>query len=192
MVFELKLGRAGKIALTFLLAAPIVMMALPAPMNRFGLYLNAVPVLFTAVSAARALSAERVRDKPYLALLLAAVLCHSIWGVITNNPVRAYFFAPFTLSNTFVMLCQFMRLSRGYADARRKAKELAAKNDFYHRVAHDLLTPLTKVSTNVQVANMKPETDHERLAKSQAEIMKMAGMINRALAEGRDTEGGGG
>jgi signal transduction histidine kinase len=80
-------------------------------------------------------------------------------------------------------------LSREYYGARRRARELAAKTDFYHRMSHDLLTPLTVVSTNVQVANMKPETDHGRLVKSQAEIMKMAEMINRALDEGLGAEG---
>jgi signal transduction histidine kinase len=103
--------------------------------------------------------------------------------------MEPYFFLPHVVPNVFIMLVQLATLSQGYADSRHRAEELAAKTNFYHRMSHDLLTPLTIVSTNIQVANMKPETDHERLADSQAEIMEMAGMINRALTEDRD-EGG--
>jgi signal transduction histidine kinase len=92
---------------------------------------------------------------------------------------------PILVSNIFIVLVQCFVLSLDYADAKRRAEELTAKTDLYHRLSHDLLTPLTVVSTNIQVANMYPETDHERLVKSQAEIMKMAGMINHALLEGR-------
>jgi signal transduction histidine kinase len=74
-------------------------------------------------------------------------------------------------------------LSQEYAEAQRKARELAAKNDFYHKMAHDLLTPLTIVSTSVQVANMIPEKAPALLKKSQAEIMKMAEKINNALED---------
>jgi signal transduction histidine kinase len=189
MAFELELSRWMKISLALLLAAPLLMMWLPAPLNRFGLFLNIAALLVPAVLGARVLDLNRVRDRPYLGLFLAGLLCYAFWGPVANGPAWAFFFAAPVFSNTFIMLSQCVMLSLDYAETKRRERELAAKTDFYHRVSHDLLTPLTIVSTNIQVANMKPETDHERLADSQAEIMKMAGMINSALTEGRDEEG---
>jgi hypothetical protein len=188
MAFELELSRAMKISLAFLLAAPLVMMALPAPLNRFGLFLNIATYPVLAAMSVRGFDMERVRERPYLGLFLVALLCYVCWGPVANSPARAFFFAASVLFNTFIMLSQCVVLSLDYAEARRRARELAARADLYHRLSHDLLTPLTVVSTNIQVANIEPETDHERLVKSQAEIMKMAEMINRALAEGRNAE----
>ena len=72
-------------------------------------------------------------------------------------------------------------------EAKRRADESEAKADFYRRMSHQLRTPLTKISTNIQLANMQEDTDHERLTKSQAEIMKIAGMINDALDDGDES-----
>ncbi|MDR2368619.1 MAG: hypothetical protein LBF58_11030 [Deltaproteobacteria bacterium] len=49
--------------------------------------------------------------------------------------------------------------------------------------------PLTKISTNIQIANGQEDTDHERLTKSRDEIIRMADMID-AAADGRESEGG--
>lgn len=163
VIFDLKPGRALKTTLALLLAAPVVMMILPAPLNRFGMYLNAASTLFTAALAARTLSAERVQNKPYLGLLLAAVLCHVIWGTLTSNPGRAYFFAPFALSHTFVMLCQFVILSQDYAETRKKEQALATENATLERMAnvraevvktlsHEIRTPLSVMSVYAQMA----------------------------------------
>jgi signal transduction histidine kinase len=56
-------------------------------------------------------------------------------------------------------------------------------------MSHDLLTPLTRVSTNVQTAQRRPELADELLGNSQADIMKMAEMINDALRDGKEGEG---
>jgi K+-sensing histidine kinase KdpD len=55
-------------------------------------------------------------------------------------------------------------------------------------VAHDLLTPLTKVSTSVQVADRMPERAHGLLKDAQADIMDMARMIKTALEKARGGE----
>jgi signal transduction histidine kinase len=90
--------------------------------------------------------------------------------------------------NLFLVFLQCIMLSVGYAESKRREEELAARTDFYHRMAHDLLTPLTVVSTNVQVVEKHPEEAGELMRDSQEEIMRMAAMINKALNEG----GGGG
>ena len=68
------------------------------------------------------------------------------------------------------------------------AKEAAKKLEFMHKMSHDLLTPLTRVSTNVQMAGIAPETAKERLAEAQADVMAIAGMVNRALADSKEGE----
>ncbi len=68
-----------------------------------------------------------------------------------------------------------------------ETQRLEMKTDLYHKMAHDLLTPLTIVSASIQVVNPAPE-DVEFIKDSQAEIMKMAGMINAALRDGDGDE----
>jgi signal transduction histidine kinase len=71
--------------------------------------------------------------------------------------------------------------------AKREAEELSRQTEFYRRMSHKLRTPLTKISTNIQMANRREETDHERLTKSQDEIMRIADMINKALDGGGES-----
>jgi signal transduction histidine kinase len=80
------------------------------------------------------------------------------------------------------------RFEREAEEAKRKVDELAAKTEFYHRMAHELLTPLTRVSTCVQTARKMPLEADELLTVSQAEIMEMAKIIKNALEE---RDGGG-
>jgi signal transduction histidine kinase len=82
-------------------------------------------------------------------------------------------------------------LSVSYAETKRREEELAAKADFYHELANDLLTPLTRVSTSIQVADMMPDEAAEILKGSQEDIMTMADMINKALEEARNAGGDG-
>ncbi|GHV55235.1 hypothetical protein FACS1894216_17030 [Synergistales bacterium] len=100
--------------------------------------------------------------------------------------VRVFIYA------AILLICVLMETAVRYVSeaetAKRASEEAAAKNAFYCKMSHALLTPLTKISTNVQIARLKPEQADELLTKSQAEIMKIADMINDALAE--ETEGG--
>jgi len=52
-------------------------------------------------------------------------------------------------------------------------------------MSHNIITPLTRISTNVQTANKKEGTDHERLAGAQADVMLIKDMVSRALFDGR-------
>jgi signal transduction histidine kinase len=67
--------------------------------------------------------------------------------------------------------------------ARREAEELSAKTDFYRKMSHNLRTPLTRVSTNIQVVKNHPQMADAFLEEAQAEIMDMAKMIGDALEE---------
>lgn len=65
-------------------------------------------------------------------------------------------------------------LSVSYEETKRREEELTAQTDFYRKMSHSIRTPLTIISTNIQIANRQEATDHERLTKSQDEIMRMA------------------
>ncbi|GHV36901.1 hypothetical protein FACS1894187_12380 [Synergistales bacterium] len=102
----------------------------------------------------------------------------------------------FVLVRVFVyaailLICVLMETAVRYVSeaetAKRASEEAAAKNDFYHKMSHDILTPLTRVSTNVQMSVISPETANERLREAQADVMLIAGMVNKALFE---SEGG--
>ena len=93
-----------------------------------------------------------------------------------------------------VLVCYLLDLALRQAAlaeaAQHEAGEAAAKSLFLHKMAHSLLTPLTKVSTNVQLTQqLKPDDSDELLLKSQDEILKMAEMINEALDENTSSRG---
>ncbi|GHS99221.1 hypothetical protein AGMMS50276_22430 [Synergistales bacterium] len=187
-VFEVRLSRNMRAVYTAALSIVAAAQFLPPPTGYRFIYPFHLMLIITVMLAARTLSLERARNRPYLTLYLFSLVFFATWAPLANVLFESRFFIATLPGNVFLMLSQFAMLSQEYYHARRRARELTAKTDLYHRLSHDLLTPLTKVSTNVQVANTKPETDHERLTKSQAEIMKMAEMINRALAEDRNAE----
>jgi hypothetical protein len=144
-------------------------------------YASLLPFVLFSVVAARRMFKEKQAD--YMGLYLIALLLFLFWGTGSKLFMDNLLYVPGVLSNTFMMLAQTVALSVGYADAKRKSTEATAKADFYHQMAHDLLTPLTKVSTDIQTANRKAETDHKRLTDSQADIMEMASMINSGLRD---------
>ena len=90
--------------------------------------------------------------------------------------------------NMIALTIGFERTEKEYNEAKQREEELTRKTNFYHRVSHDLLTPLTRVSTCVQSAGRYPEDAPELLAKAQADIMEMAEMINDALRRDREGE----
>jgi signal transduction histidine kinase len=79
---------------------------------------------------------------------------------------------------TFFVIAHIVLLSERYSRA-------ISDVEFLNSMSHKLLTPLTKISTNIQVARSRPGEAYELLTKSQEEIMKMAEMINSALDDKR-------
>ena len=72
------------------------------------------------------------------------------------------------------------------SEAERREEELARETEFYRKMSHNLRTPLTVVSTSIQVAKSHPEDLDRLLSQSQDEIMKMAKMINDALDDSEE------
>ena len=68
--------------------------------------------------------------------------------------------------------------------ARQQVEEQTKKTDFYRRMSHSLRTPLTRVSTSVQVVMDHPEMAEELLSDAQTDIMGMSKIISEALDDG--------
>jgi hypothetical protein len=149
-------------------------------------YFSVLPLIFIIAAAARQMFKEKQAD--YMGLYLIALFLFLFWGVGSKLLMDHLLYVPAVLSNTFMMLTQTVALSVGYADAKRREKELAAKTDFYHRMSHDMLTPLARVSSNVQMAGFMPEKSGERLAEANADVMLIAEMVNKALSESKGGE----
>lgn len=86
----------------------------------------------------------------------------------------------FTLMLGFIGIRHTAQIRRSYEAA---VDEIA----FYRRMSHELRTPLTKISTNIQIVNRQQTIDHERLNKSQDEIMRMAEIIDEALNDRKES-----
>jgi signal transduction histidine kinase len=145
-------------------------------------------VIFAVVTAWEYFRYKNINAKrfalPTLILAAAAIL------EVVNYSLRfTHQLSLFFLSGAFVFTLMLGIIGIQYvSDMRRAFDEISAKTDFYRRMSHDLRTPLTKVSTNIQTAKRRPQEAAELLEKSQDEIMKMAAMIDDALSDG--DEGG--
>jgi len=148
--------------------------------------LSIIPFLLFIIAAAYRMA----KDRPgaYLGLYLVALFIFFFWGLGVKLYAEDIFYTAGAVSNIFMAMAQGVMLSVGYAANKRRAADLERKTDFYHRMSHDLLTPLTRVSTNVQTAKRLPEQAGELLEDAQADIMRMAEMINVALREDGESE----
>ena len=114
-------------------------------------------------------------------------------SVLTGDSQNIFFVVTRLLALAAMMLVCWLldlalRRTSAMQAAMQAAEEHAARAGFYQKMAHEMLTPLTKVSTNVQVAKRHPEEADKLLGRAQDEIMVIAENINRALDE---TESGG-
>jgi hypothetical protein len=162
-----------------ILAANILFSLFTPETPGWPIYLSVLPLTFFIAVAARRMFREKQAD--YMGLYLIALFLFLFWGIGAKLLMDNLLYVPAVLSNTFMMLTQTVALSVGYADAKRREKELAAQTDFYHRMSHDMLTPLARVSSNVQMAGFVPEKSGERLAEAQSDVMLIAEMVNKAL-----------
>lgn len=121
---------------------------------------------------------------PTFVIAVASILEVVNYGIRFTNILSLLF-----LSGTMIFTLMLGIIGiRHVVETRRAFEEASAKNDFYHRMAHDVLTPLTRVSSNVQMSVYSPETAGERLAEAQEDVMLIAEMVNKAISE---SKGGG-
>ncbi|MDR3360093.1 MAG: hypothetical protein LBO20_05510 [Bifidobacteriaceae bacterium] len=162
------------------LAGPLTLVCLLpyGAVNTQIVYLAILPLAMAFVSAARR---AKVRDNPFNLLYLIVVGVMLFWYPAQKILLTDALFMPGVVTSLFLVLSQCVMLSMGYAAAKRREAELLAANRLYLRVSHELMTPITVVSTNIQVANLAEATDHARLEDSQAEIIRMKEMVERIL-----------
>jgi len=92
----------------------------------------------------------------------------------------------FMFAGTVALSLYFKRTETELAVAKEHEHRLAEETAFYRKMSHSMRTPLTIISTNIQTARRRPEEAGALLEHSQAEIMKMAGMISDALADSEE------
>ena len=120
--------------------------------------------------------------------LLAALTDFGYFQAIVYMP-------PFHLTGVAMLvfaLCEaaavFLSAMKDVEETRAVAQRKTEETEFFRKMSHNLRTPLTKVSTNIQTAKRRPEEAAELLEKSQAEIMNIAAMIDNALQDGDESE----
>ncbi len=118
----------------------------------------------------------------YNLLYLIAITMYIIWYPVQKLAFDDQLFMVGIPSYLFLTLSQCVMLVVSYAEAKRREEELSAQTDFYRKMSHNMRTPLTVVSTNIQTARRRPQEAYALLEDSQAEIMKMASMIDTALS----------
>jgi signal transduction histidine kinase len=183
-IMETRLSKRAYSAFFGAFCAVIVLfLVLPPVAGRLALSMLVVLQFILCVMTGRNLTLSRVRERPYLALYFLVLVLYSSLIPVSNMLAEAGLFAAAVLPNVFVILTQSLMLSQDYTEARRRARELAVREAFFHKMAHDMLTPLTIVSTGVQVAKMRPDKADGLLTRAQSEIMKIAEMVNEALEE---------
>ena len=181
--FKIPYGRA--LGAVYILCTAITVV-LPGiiPYSSFGrswFLITYIPMALTVTTAFRG---RYWRENPYNALYLISVVLMITWSFFTKVMFDNLLFVPGVVTHVFVVLTQCVMLVMSYAETKRREEELTAQTDFYRKMSHNIRTPLTKISTNIQIANRHEQTDHERLEKSQDEIMRIADMIDAALESG--------
>jgi hypothetical protein len=137
-----------------------------------------------ALAFATAVRRRRVRSDPFNLLYLIPIAVMLCWFPIQKILLGDALFMPGVATSLFLVLSQCVMLSMSYANTRRREAALAERYRLYQRISHDLMTPITVVSTNIQVANLSDTVDHDRLDDSQAEIIRMKEMVERILGSG--------
>ena len=149
------------------------------------IYFSYVSIAFIVYIVARFAMSLR-RGKQYV-LGFVGMLVLGLFGISDllhnrdHGELISFTSIPFAASvgMVFFVFCFTLSLSLEYAEKERRAEKAA----FFERMSHEMLTPLTRISTDVQVVQKHPERAGERLLETQTEIMAMAEKIRNALDE---------
>lgn len=124
---------------------------------------------------------------PSLILILVAIFEYLNYSLRLTN-LLSLFYLSGTLIFVFILgmiaVWNARKLVKEAEESRRAAKKLA----LMRQMSHDMLTPLTRVSTNIQMAALEPETAGERLASAQTDVMSIAETVNDVLSSENKAE----
>jgi signal transduction histidine kinase len=160
------------------------------------LLLLIIPMTATGVSAARR---KGVWRNPYTALFVVSIFIFVVWAPLTKLLLGDLYFVPGITSNLFLIISQCLMLAVSYADTKRRDEELVERNaaldnlnrmktEFLQNISHEMKTPLAVVSTSVLNADDLLDFDADRaeirasLRRAQTEVMRMARMVDSAMA----------
>lgn len=130
-----------------------------------------------------ALKNKAIRRNPYRAMFLICPLLYIIAPVSLAVFVLSGKGIAFDslFATVYWILSVAALASIDVLEVRAREQEHARQLDFFRRMNHNIRTPLTIISTNMQVCEAFPERNPELLPMSQEEIMKIAAMIDAAL-----------
>ncbi|HHU07260.1 MAG TPA: hypothetical protein GXZ59_02835 [Clostridiaceae bacterium] len=118
---------------------------------------------------------------PSIALLIVSTFEYLNYSLRFTNILSLFFLSGtlvFVMMLGMIAMWNARKLIHEAEESRRTAKKLA----LMRQMSHDMLTPLTHISTNVQMAAREPETAEERLANAQADVMSIADTVNHVLS----------
>jgi len=181
LVFEMHIGKVQRIVYAVSLGIPILT-AIFLPFGTIDsrvIFIPLIPLMMIFISTLRS---KRLHDNYYNYLYLIALGIFAIAQPIQRfTPIEQYLYMPAAAHNLFMVLAQFFMLSMSYAQAKEAQQELTRKTEFYRAMNHNMRTPLTIISTNIQTARRRPEEANELLGQSQEVIMEIARTIDAAL-----------
>jgi len=164
----------------------VLLLALPFGTINFQVgYIIMIPKFFTLIMALRS---KALTNNPFNGLYLVALGGFCLWYPICKLLLNDMFYMHGVVTNLFLVFTQCFMLSVSYAEAKKHEEELIRKTDFYRKMSHDMQTPLTVVSTNIQTALRRPEEAQSLLSQSQDVIMQLADTVTDVIRESYENE----
>jgi len=186
LVFSLPVSKINIIIYSTCFAIPLIaIIILPYGMVSFQIALIIlIPKLIALINVIRS---KRLASYPLYWLYIFALGGYCLWFPLSQFVLNNIFYMHGIVTTLFLVFSQCFVLSVSYAETKRREEELSRKTDFFRRMNHNLRTPLTVVSTNIQTAQRRPDEVGELLEESQSVIMNMASIIDNALEDGKES-----
>jgi len=182
LVFNLPIGKVRwAIYITALLLPSVISLALPYGVVNYQIgYIAILPKIMVFINVFRS---RRYLINPLYGLYIVALGWFCFWFPFSQIVLRNMFYMHGVVTNLFIVFSQCFVLSVNYVETKLREKELSRRTDFYRVMSHNLRTPLTVISTNIQTARRRPEEASMLLEDSQGVLMEMADTIESALED---------
>jgi len=175
-----------KIKITAVCCAAGALLFAAAPMNfpQAAGFFYITAAALPAFAVYKSVRSGGFKRNKILALYLAAAGLYAAFGFLTKFFLSDLLFMAPAVPVIFLVMVQCFTFARTFADTLSDERRFALKADMINRLGHDLRTPLTRISTNIQMAKILPEESEEYLSNTQADVMQMAEIINEAFSDG--------
>jgi signal transduction histidine kinase len=140
-----------------------------------------IPMIMSTVSAARS---KLAGSSPYYVLYVAAMMIFIVWGPLTKVFLNDLFFIPGVVSNLFLICCQSLMLSHGYAETKRREEALTehnellsslnrTKTEFLQDMSHEMKAPLTIIATGIDYSDSIISEENGDISKAREALGKI-------------------